>query len=387
MTRIIIYLALLMVSCISSLQAQETKKSKSNKTRIDFETKIAVNKKIEKDLLAKEINEIDEDLKNGKINAIDADDKRKNASIKSANKIAAFTNQYMDSIVNRIEKSIEDKKIISLSKENNGKEETTYYEELYNNDKYSKKSIAIGRISNDSLNYKTYNVLALKYSDGYEDMVKRQNRRTQSQLVFAAGVNNVVTNGSVANSDFRYWGSHFYEVGLTLNTRLNKDHNLLHLKYGMSLIYNNLRPADNRYFDVSGNKTYLTTSPTKLDDSRFTTVNLVFPVHFELDFSKNSENNGKKTFNSHESFRMGLGGFAGFNLNEREEVIFNDSNNNEVTQNTKGGFNAGQFIYGLSAYIGHKQKSIYVKYDLNPLFANNPIKQNNISLGLRWDFN
>ncbi len=54
---------------------------------------------------------------------------------------------------------------------------------------------------------------------------------------------------------------------------------------------------------------------------------------------------------------------------------------------TKGDFNTNNFIYGLSAYVGFSEISLYVKYDLNPLFTNNPIKQNNISLGVRFDFN
>ena len=54
----------------------------------------------------------------------------------------------------------------------------------------------------------------------------RSELRTTSQFVFAAGVNNLVTDGSVANSDFRYWGSHFYEWGITGNTRIFKNNNL-----------------------------------------------------------------------------------------------------------------------------------------------------------------
>jgi hypothetical protein len=30
---------------------------------------------------------------------------------------------------------------------------------------------------------------------------------------------------------------------------------------------------------------------------------------------------------------------------------------------------------------------LYLKYDLNPMFKDNAIKQNNISLGVRFDFN
>ena len=31
-----------------------------------------------------------------------------------------------------------------------------------------------------------------------------------------------------------------------------------------------------------------------------------------------------------------------------------------------------------------KETSLYVKYDLNPLFKDNAVKQNNISLGVIW---
>ena len=51
-------------------------------------------------------------------------------------------------------------------------------------------------------------------------------KRTTSQFVFAAGINNVTTEGKIDNSNFRYYGSHFYEVGATYNTRLFKESNL-----------------------------------------------------------------------------------------------------------------------------------------------------------------
>ena len=44
-------------------------------------------------------------------------------------------------------------------------------------------------------------------------------------------------------------------------------------------------------------------------------------------------------------------------------------------------------LYTVSAYLGYGQTSLYVKYDLNPMFKNNNIDQNNVSLGIRFDFN
>lgn len=53
----------------------------------------------------------------------------------------------------------------------------------------------------------------------------------------------------------------------------------------------------------------------------------------------------------------------------------------------KGDYNVNNFVYGLSSYIGYRELSLYFKYDLNPLFQNNLVKENNVSLGLRVDLN
>ena len=70
-----------------------------------------------------------------------------------------------------------------------------------------------------------------------------------------------------------------------------------------------------------------------------------------------------------------------------KQILKYDDNNLNATERLKGDFNTTDFIYGLSSYIGYKSTSLYLKYDLNPLFKNNSVKQNNISLGLRFDFN
>lgn len=217
----------------------------------------------------------------------------------------------------------------------------------------------------------------------------RSESRTTSQFVFAVGLNNVVTDGdlsSVEGSDYRVWGSHFYEWGVAFNTRLAKNHNLLHAKYGLSLMYNNLRPTDNRSFVVNGNKTTLETNPIHLKDSRFRNVYLVVPVHLELDFTKKRVTEKKTYFRSHESFRMGIGGYAGINVKSKQILRYEIDDHN-VKERTKGDYNVNDFIYGLSAYVGYSEVSLYIKYDLSPIFRNNDVDQNNISLGIRFDLN
>lgn len=212
-------------------------------------------------------------------------------------------------------------------------------------------------------------------------------RRTTSQFVFAFGLNNLVTDNALAHSDYRYWGSHFYEWGFTANTRIFKNDNLLHAKYGLSFMYNNLRPTENRYFQENGKQTELVKSTVHLNDSRFRNVYVVVPAHLEFDFSKKEIKDDKTIFRTHKSMRVGLGGYFGANIKSKQILKFEDAEGNRVKQKTKGDFNVNDFIYGASAYIGYKEVSLYAKYDLSPLFRDNAVDQNNISFGLRFDFN
>jgi hypothetical protein len=232
---------------------------------------------------------------------------------------------------------------------------------------------------------------SISFPGGYRNGKKNINdeeRRTTSQLVFAAGFNNLITDGAVANSDFGYLRSTFYEWGLTLNTRLSQNSNLLHLKYGLGFQYNMLHATDNRVFVDTGSETVLETYPIYFKDNHtyFRNVYFVMPVHLEFDFSKTEEKDGKKIFKSHQGFRFGLGGFAGVNTNSKQFIRY-ELDGKKVNEKTKADFNVNDFTYGLSAYVGYKITSLYVKYDLNPMFKNNNIDQNNVSLGLRFDFN
>jgi hypothetical protein len=215
---------------------------------------------------------------------------------------------------------------------------------------------------------------------------KRSYKRTTSQFLFALGANRLVTDGKIDNENFK-GGSDFYEWGVTWNTRMFENNNLLHLRYGLSLQYNNLRPDDNKMFVLNGNKTELVDSGIDLNKSRLRYVNLVLPVHVEFDFSKREVNGDKTYYPVQDSFRIGLGGYAGVNVKEKQILKYDDEDDNKVRNKTKGDFNVNDFVYGVSAYVGYGDISLYAKYDLQSVFSNNDIDQNNLSLGIRFDLN
>lgn len=354
-----IYLALSLCLFASKLVAQD-KENKDAQTTQTFETKAkAIGDKIEKitaeekATLKTEIEEVNVQLEKGTITKEQADEKKKKLAEARAtiieNRIAVVQEELKDLVQAKVD----------------GK---------------------LNEVDSDQKRY-SFSIPGGFKENNKNDTIKKSEKRTTSQFVFAMGINNLATDGKAAGSDFRYLGSHFYEWGNTYNTRLLKNNNLLHLKYGYSVMYNNLRPTDNRVFVKNGDKTELQVSATHLDDSRFRNVYLVAPLHLEFDFSKNKTREGKAFFQSHESVRLGIGGYAGFRLKSKQFQKFEDTDGNNITVKDKGDFNVNNFIYGVSAYIGYKETSLYVKYDLNPIFENNVVKQNNISLGVRFDFN
>ncbi|MFC4817843.1 hypothetical protein [Flavobacterium sp. GCM10023249] len=349
MKNCIIYLAIFAVTIIAKTYGQETfeQKAKAIANRIEKITKD------EKAFLKDQVELVNREFEKGTITWEQADEKK----IKLAEAVAA-----------RIEErvAVEEQMLADLVQQ-----------------KVEGRITSLDTVKRSG---KTYGK-GIKLVVGGKDTIQYLQKRTTSQLVFATGVNNLVTDGAVAHSDFRYWGSHFYELGWTYNTRIFKNNNLLHFKYGLSLQYNNLRPTDNRYFVENGNQTNLQAASINLKDSRLRNVNLVLPLYLEFDASPKTMDKDKAVYKIHQSFRFGLGGFVGANLKTKQIVKYDDEFGNSVTSKTKGDFNVNDFVYGLGAYIGHKGTSLYVKYDMNPLFNKNLVDQNNISLGVRFDMN
>jgi hypothetical protein len=371
-----IYLSLSVCLFISKTYAQDTFEEK---VKI-ISAKIETITKQEKQALKKEVESVNVELEEGKISAQEAEEKKKNFALKRAENIELKVVQYEDELKELIQQKVNGKLPVNGFKRDtlviNGKKYPITSEIIDDTEISVKKGKFTIKWGNYDLDKKRRDSIVRNISE----------LRTTSQFVFAAGVNNIVTDGSVANSDYKYWGSHFYEWGVTGNTRIFKNDNLLHIKYGVSLMYNNLRPTDNRVFVANGNQTSLEAFQYNLKDSRFRNVFMTFPLHLEFDFTKIKDKDGVKIFKTHKSVRFGIGGYGGFRIKSKQKLCF-DVNGNDTATKEKGNFNVNDFIYGVSTYIGYKETSLYLKYDLNPLFKNNAIDQNNISLGVRFDFN
>ncbi|NVK53002.1 MAG: hypothetical protein HWD85_08710 [Flavobacteriaceae bacterium] len=240
----------------------------------------------------------------------------------------------------------------------------------------------------DNEDYKSRRKRNRDWDENWTDY-DRRNRRTTSQFVFALGVNNALVDNqlvSLENSNYKFWQSHFYELGWTWKTRLSEPTSIWYIKYGMSFLWNNLRPVNNMYHVKNGTKTNLITHAENLSENRLRHVQMTFPLHLEFDFSRNGEyGDGSKRDRTHRALRIGVGAFAGFKLGTRQYIEYTDANNIKVEEVQKDNFNMNVFNYGVSAYVAHRSIGFYAKYDLNPLFKEQEVR--NLSLGLRFDLN
>jgi len=211
-------------------------------------------------------------------------------------------------------------------------------------------------------------------------------RRTYSDLIVAFGLNNAIIEGqSLNDTPYKVGGSRFFEMGWVWRTRVFKKSNAVRFHYGFSFQFNGLKSKDNLYYVVNDQgETVQEEFPSNLNKSKLKLDNLVFPIHFEFGPSRTRISGNHVKYSLRHQFRIGLGGYGGFNMGTRQKLKYNENGSNQKLK-IKGGLNSNPFIYGLSAYMGVDCFLLYVKYDLNPIFKSPSVEQRNISMGLRFD--
>lgn len=359
MRTIIMYAVVLFtLFIVENAVAQESGKTKienleAQKTKITQQEKLA---------LKKEVEAISKRLENGEITLDEANALKMQAAEKRALNIE-----------NRI--AIIDNRIALLDR--NGEE----------------------NVEIDSLNFGTR--LEIGYGEKSEDgerifgiSIKERpyrkkivyDRRTYSDLVVAIGLNNAIVDGqSFDDTPYKIGGSRFFEMGWQWRTRVFKNTNFLRFNYGFSFQFNGLKPKDNQYFvSLENGQSELQEFDYDLDKSKLRIDNLVFPMHFEFGPSKLTTTDKTMRYSLHNKFRVGVGGYAGFNLGSRQKLKYS-IDGEKVKDKLKRSYNTNDLVYGLSAYAGVEGVLLYVKYDLNPIFKDATIEQRNISLGLRFD--
>jgi len=351
MKTIIISLALFIASAIGYQSQAQIKIQVKNNIELKVEELQQQKSKVEqaeRNKLREEIEEINERLEDGEITADEAEELKTKAAEKRALNIQ---NQ-----LNIIDENIQLLKRNGMIEEG---EEEVRIDDYYTSMEFLKFSINSKKKDYDSIP-----------------------SRTTSGLFVAFGLNNALIDGqSIDDSPYKIGGSRFFEIGYQFETMLTKS-GFARLNYGFSFQFNGLKADDNLYFVEDEDQTVLEEFPFDLDKAKLRMDNLVIPVHFEFGPSKVEYRKRSAHYNT-ENFKVGLGGYAGLNLNTIQKLKYEEDGKNRKDKLSQS-YNTSNFIYGLSGYIGYDDWALYVKYDLNTIFKDNPIEQNNISVGLRY---
>lgn len=346
---------LILFLSMQCVYAQDTIKNVNNQHKVEaLKTQKEDIENQEKAFLKVEVEAINLRLENGDITNVEAEKLKKEVAKKRALNIE-----------NRI--TIINNKISLLERNEDGYQT--------NDEDLSKIGISIG---GDEGSFAGINITN-------KNKPKKYDLRTTSDFVLAFGLNNAIVEGdNLDNSPYKFGGSRFFEIGWAWKTRVFKNSNFLRLKYGYSLQINGLKPNDNKYFVQQGDQTVLEEFPENLKKSKLSITNLVFPLHFEFGPSKRIDKNTYFRYSTDNKFKIGLGGYAGFNIGTRQKLKY-ELEDERIKDKQKKSFNTTSLVYGLSGYIAFDEIALYVKYDLSPIFKDQTINQNNISVGVRFD--
>jgi hypothetical protein len=315
--------------------------------------------KQEREYLKEDIEKINNRLDIGKISAAEAETFKKQAAKKRAANIA-------DKL------AIIDKKIAIYERT-----DKIYQADLPG----SEDDQTILRIGGDDETSESFIYIGKKELD----KPRKYDRRTTEDMVFAIGFNNALIDGqSLDDSPYKLGGSGFVELGYAWKTRIFDNTNFWRVKYGFSFQWNKFDMKDNMYLVNNNNQIELQEFPLDLDKAKFRTTNLVFPVHLEFGPSKKIEKDSYFRYSTRKQLKVGLGGYAGLNIGSRQKLKYKEDGD-KIKNKENGGFEVSEFVYGLSGYLAWGDVALYVKYDLNPLFKDQVIDQNAISVGLRFD--
>ena len=218
-----------------------------------------------------------------------------------------------------------------------------------------------------------------------ENKKPNTNRASDELNIYTSvGICNLRNDSNFGDSRFQTLGSRTFEMGFTTGFRLLKTNNLFHINYGIAWMHNGLKFKESEYFvrenDVTKSVPY---TANKLSKSKLRTNYLIVPIDFEFDFTPPETEKGVTVYPTHESFRVGFGGYVGVAIGDSQKIKYNNGGDTYKTV-MRNDLNVSPFIYGLSAHLGYKSFSIYARYSLTPLFRNNPVNEYPFSIGMRF---
>ena len=199
----------------------------------------------------------------------------------------------------------------------------------------------------------------------HRDYNRTSSRRTTNSwrrsVDFQIGLNTWITPtnpalGSIVAPDLIPLGSRYFAVAFSQRpTLVDGKRAKLSLYYAAEASWNNFMFQEDYLVQKGPTNIQFVPSTEPLKKSKLTTFALQLPVVPRLSFYNSS---GRKVFH------VGLGGFVGYRLDSYTKIKHENGSNTRDHNN----FYLNNLRYGLVGHLGIVKTSLFVKYDLNPVF-------------------
>lgn len=206
--------------------------------------------------------------------------------------------------------------------------------------------------------------------------------KTTSGYTLTVGYN--FMNGSnLGIDDFSYGNkNNYFAIAHLWKTRLDANDNF-RLSYGLEYQTHGTMLNGNRVFSQNGASTQVIALGLDADKVKFRQDQLVIPLHFEISGSKRIDcEDGRVRFNDDGKWKVGLGGFAGFNLSSRIKLKY-EVDGRDIKESIVNAFDTQPFIYGLDAYVGKGVYNVFGRLNLNDVFKTGSVDAQYVSFGIR----
>ena len=198
-------------------------------------------------------------------------------------------------------------------------------------------------------------------------------RRTYHSINFDLGTNNYVSDGKFPDQTnelytVKPWGSWYVGLNSIQRTRVAKK---FFIEWGGGVSWYNFK-FENTRTKISKDDTGVIFSEDTRDvdftKSKLTATYLNVSLIPILDFSGNRRRSGLFDGHGSDSFRIGVGPYAGYRIDSYSKQVYKDDGDKRKNGENDN-FYLNNMRYGLRAQIGFNDIDLFVNYDMNELFT------------------
>lgn len=256
------------------------------------------------------------------------------------------------------------------------------FEELIQKADSSGETIVIdeGKLNENSDEY-----LEINFGNGvFFGDKKNKKPRVTNHFHMDFGLNNMSESGKqVSSAPYRLdnWGSRYVAFTTLNKVRLGKNKGPANVQFGAELAWNNLmfqdditiRKADGQsefvnYLDPTIRPEWQITNGIPARKGKMTVATIGIPLLFGFDFGPDDD------------VKAAAGAYVNYKIASYTKTVYFEDGDRERVKNYSD-YGLSDWRYGVMATFSYKGLSIFGKYDLSPLFNNNPLRPDGSQTG------